>query len=312
MDDQRFDDLTRRFAGRATSRRNVLRTAGAGIISSVASALRLGGAEAAPPPGKGKCPTGQTKCRGTCVATSTDPANCGQCSTTCTSGITCCGGQCRACSAPRTLNPTTCACDCPACSVNQAPDPTSCACGCPSGTTLCGGQCVSTSCPSGQVFNTTTCGCGCVTGTALCNGQCMSTLCSTGQTFSTTTCACECSNTCAAPQVLNTSTCACECPGGCGICETCDPVRGCVSTGVDGFVVNARPPCGSGPQGCFCTTDKNGRGYCSSGGSCEGQTLTCATDADCEAKFGAGSVCAPTAAPGCFGGVACLTPCPNP
>lgn len=171
--------------------------------------------------------------------------------------------------------------------------PSARACGqtcCTGGQICCGGTCVA----NNTTTNCLTCGTAC-TGGKVCGAA-----------------GCVCPNACAAPLVLNTTTCACECSGGCSVCEACDPVRGCVSTGVDSFVVFARPPCGSGPTGCFCSTDKSGQGYCASSGSCQAQTLTCITDADCEAQYGPGSVCAPTASPGCFGGVACLTPCANP
>jgi len=40
------------------------------------------------------CPPGQTSCAGTCVDTSTDPANCGSCGNACPQGATCEGGAC--------------------------------------------------------------------------------------------------------------------------------------------------------------------------------------------------------------------------
>jgi hypothetical protein len=44
--------------------------------------------------GDGSCQAGQTFCGGGCVDTKSDPSNCGQCSNTCGSGLTCVGGQC--------------------------------------------------------------------------------------------------------------------------------------------------------------------------------------------------------------------------
>lgn len=61
---------------------------------------------------------------------------------------------------------------------------------CPTGTTLCGGNCVSNVCPQGQAFNHSTCRCECPTGQELCGGQCV-TSCSEG-VLDPTTCQCVC------------------------------------------------------------------------------------------------------------------------
>jgi hypothetical protein len=331
VDEQRFDALVKRLA--RSSRRQVLARLLGGLAAVVgmhevdarkkrdkkghdkkrvrASAAKGGasctpGGPCAP---NGKCCPGEKCVNGTCASPCKGKGKGGGCP----AGTTCCNGACvPSCVSPRVLDPTTCACGgcpsgCPAPPTHQ--DPTTCGCSCPAITcgpdtvqdpTTC--QCVCTlTCQGPKVLDPSTCTCGCPPVT-----------CSGLQVVDPATCECACPNSCAAPQVVNPSTCACECGGGCGTCEACDPERGCVSTGVDSFVVNQRPPCGSGPQGCFCTTDKDGRGFCSSGGACEGQSFNCATDADCAVRYGPGAICAPTASPSCFGGVACLTPCPNP
>lgn len=44
----------------------------------------------------GKCEPGQTKCKGKCLDTATDPLNCGACGNACSTGESCVSGACRA------------------------------------------------------------------------------------------------------------------------------------------------------------------------------------------------------------------------
>ena len=71
------------------------------------------------------CPEGKSSCNDRCVNLDRNENHCGSCSNRCVEGQECVGGVCQ----------------------------------CLSGTTLCGGQCVSTTCPEGQTFNTDTCQC---------------------------------------------------------------------------------------------------------------------------------------------------------
>lgn len=49
---------------------------------------------AAPDTGPPPCPTGETRCSGTCLNTNTDVNNCGMCGRICATGATCSGGLC--------------------------------------------------------------------------------------------------------------------------------------------------------------------------------------------------------------------------
>ena len=73
---------------------------------------------------------------------------------------------------------------------------------CPSGTTACGGACISCSPPFQVDPDPVTCQC-----------KCPPTLCNAPFILNPTTCQCECPPiSCAAPLVPNSSTCRCECP----------------------------------------------------------------------------------------------------
>lgn len=87
MDAQRFDHLTRMIA-RRTSRRTLLRGAGAGAVLSMLGGAGLQPARAA------VCAEGQLDCGGVCIDTCCDNANCGGCGIVCTSGQTCFEGVC--------------------------------------------------------------------------------------------------------------------------------------------------------------------------------------------------------------------------
>lgn len=130
MDGKRFDVLAREWAT-ARSRR----VFGSGLLAfGIGGGLALGRVsqsdsrkrkkkgkkkKSKPPTG---CATGTVLCGETCVATASDPANCGRCGVRCGPDQACCSGQCR----------------------NLMADEQHCsACGaeCPTGKTCCGGMC---------------------------------------------------------------------------------------------------------------------------------------------------------------------------
>ena len=93
VEDQRFDELTRRFA-RPISRRQAFKVLVVSLVGGAFAGLSRGLTQAA------TCPSGQTNCRaadGTphCVNTSTDTNNCGACKTQCPKGATCVNGTCK-------------------------------------------------------------------------------------------------------------------------------------------------------------------------------------------------------------------------
>ena len=106
MDPNQFDQFTKALATN-TSRRQALKTFAATAFGGILALSGLGTAFA-----KKKCPPGSTNCHGTCVNTSTDPNNCGNCGTVCASGV-CNNGVCTCgtggCASACPGNP---ACDC--------------------------------------------------------------------------------------------------------------------------------------------------------------------------------------------------------
>jgi hypothetical protein len=136
--------------------------------------------------GEGGCPSGYTSCGGRCTDTRYDNQNCGRCGNVCPANASCQNGVCTGGACPsgqqRCTTSTTTYCadlqtdenNCGECG-NVCPDDQECVggqCECPSGTTECGGQCVSNECPSGEEFNPDTCMCeavGCTAGTS-CTG----------------------------------------------------------------------------------------------------------------------------------------------
>ena len=93
------------------------------------------------PSGEGRicgCPTGQARCGDRCVNLQRNERHCGSYFNRCREGSECVGGVCQGG-------------------------------GCPRGTTLCGGQCVTSLCSGGQAFNPSTCQCApCPPGTTIC------------------------------------------------------------------------------------------------------------------------------------------------
>jgi hypothetical protein len=154
VEEHNLDSLARDLASGSISRRQAVRWMGGALLGSVLALVPGVEAFAAPQkPPQGRCPTGFVNCRGTCVRTESNPSHCGGCFIQCSPNETCCSGECSdLCSDP--LNCGFCGNACLEGGVCQG-----CSCVCPSGTTECGGRCVSDSCPEGQVFNPSTCQC---------------------------------------------------------------------------------------------------------------------------------------------------------
>ena len=102
--------------------------------------------------GGASCTAPLARCEGTCVATASDPDNCGACGTKCTTGEFCVAGACKT-----TCPLTVCAGAC----TDTALDPANCgSCGssCPTGDSCAAGKCVAaTSCPPPQTTCAGTC-----------------------------------------------------------------------------------------------------------------------------------------------------------
>lgn len=134
------------------------------------------------------------------------------------------------------------------------------ACACPSGTTFCGGSCVSNTCGTNETLNSTTCQCECISGATRCGDNCVST-CPSGQQLNTNTCQCEC--------ISGTSPCAFNGNGICGeradssgtVCYCaidCICPVGCVATSCEGC-----------PAGSVCVSTADSPGVrCGSGFAC--------------------------------------------
>jgi hypothetical protein len=170
-----FDELAKGLASGTISRSRALRLAGASLLGVLLGGLpmRLAGTQTTCPYNYASCGSGRYCCGGNCVDLSTSNTNCGYCGNACPSGQTCQGGRCSSGGCPsgqqRCTTSTSSYCanlqtdrnNCGFCG-NVCPSGQNCVggqCGCPSGTTLCGGNCVSNECPSGQQFNPDTCRC---------------------------------------------------------------------------------------------------------------------------------------------------------
>ena len=138
--DDSFDELAKGFASGTTSRRRVLRLMGSALVGAALASFS-GIAWAAPPEGRGRCPSPEDRrCRGVCTNVVFDRFNCGRCGNVCAAGEGCCGGRCVS------LNTTE---NCGGCSVgcHKAEICVNGTCQCPqAGQTLCANEC----CPEGH------------------------------------------------------------------------------------------------------------------------------------------------------------------
>ena len=119
-----------------------------------------------PPSDRPSCPSGMTRCAGTCVDTSSDPSNCGSCGIRCQDAQICSNGICVCPSGLELCNG-----EC----VNPLYDPDNCG--------SCGNKCILGVCINGQ------CQLNCPEGHYFSNGQCIPfTICSVGQIQCGSTC----------------------------------------------------------------------------------------------------------------------------
>ena len=89
-----LDELSRALAEGTIPRRKALRMVG-GMLLGTALASIPGMAWAAPPEGRGRCPSPEDRrCRGVCTNVVFDRFNCGRCGNVCAEGEGCCGGRC--------------------------------------------------------------------------------------------------------------------------------------------------------------------------------------------------------------------------
>jgi hypothetical protein len=202
------------------------------------------------------CPAGSTLCGDNCVTNcpSGRTLNPSTCECDCTSG-TPCGTQC--CQTGFTCVNGTCCPDAQVCdtgtSVTCCPEGRVCesgVCQCPTGTTLCGGSCVSTTCSENQFFDPSTCTCvACRQNGGTCSGgnQCCSGNCSSG------TCACQPSGT---PGCTDDSQCC---------SNICSPAGRCCT--------DAGGPCNAALDCCGIMC-QNGR-CCRTSGSCTNSNQCC-------------------------------------
>jgi len=251
-----FDDLAKGLA-KETSRRNILRMLGIGVVGGAVAAAGVRRTEAAP------------TCRALGEA--------------CQSDVSCCGGNAAGtgslfCQQVGATGAHRCECNVGAgfeqCN-NQCVPAGTCGQpqGCPTGTETCtpsGGtaSCYAT-CTGGTVRNLTTCACECASGQVLCNGSCVAAcsgnqvlnsscqcVCPTGtQTCTPTGGSAACYPTCPSGQVF-TSSCTCGCPAGSTFCNgQCVPLTaGQVCPGCHNKVFNA--------QCCSCENPGQPSGKC--------------------------------------------------
>jgi hypothetical protein len=104
-----------------------------------------------------------------------------------------------------------------------------------------------------------------------------------------------------------------DCNGGICTSGACEPAphQGICTAGDDFCTIGSLVNCGTVVGACFCLVRPNGLSFCAQNASgCQG----CTSDADCEGRFGSGTVCVRgMGVCGCgTGGSACFSPCPTP
>jgi Stigma-specific protein, Stig1 len=135
-----LDELSRALAEDTIPRRKALRMVG-GMLLGTALASIPGMAWAAPPEGRGPCPSPEDRrCRGVCTNVVFDRFNCGRCGNECATGEDCCGGRC----VPLNTRDN---CGCCGCGCLEAEICVNGSCQCPEpGQTVCANVC----CPQGH------------------------------------------------------------------------------------------------------------------------------------------------------------------
>ena len=158
-----FGAVRRQAEGGESSRGAMKAIAGAILAIVLAAPVFARDASAAP------CPSGRTKCFGTCCAAGQVCVNKGAgASCQCPSGTFLCDGECVGSSDE----------NCGFCG-NTCPENTTCvngSCQCAAGTVFCGGECVSTQCDTGETFDFSSCSCvpvpsGCTATGGLCTSK---------------------------------------------------------------------------------------------------------------------------------------------
>lgn len=214
----------------------------------------------------GVCPTGQTSCKGVCVDTKKDRANCGTCGKSCSPGNVCSDGQCQlSCQVGLVECEGTCVStsqdrehcgECGnACAQGEVCSGGHCLLFCQEGLTDCEGSCVDIDtdrrhcgacgevCAAGEVCDGGECALSCQVGLTECAGTCVDTDTSRQHCGS-------CGKSCASGEVCSNGECRVSCQDKLTECG-----GGCVNTQTD------RKHCGSCDEACD-------PGEVCSGGSC--------------------------------------------
>ena len=192
MDERRFDAIAR-FLDAIQTRRGTLRATLVGVIGLAVLADPLPGEAVNKKRRKqrrkkrrrNRCPSGKTRCGGSCVNLKTDPRNCGacfkdcdddevcsngECGDDCTRGLTLCNGVC----IDTDTNDANCGRCGRACVAGQTCVGGDCEQECPAGQTLCDEECIDT---KTDPENCGACGRECESGAVCFNGVCGCTVC---------------------------------------------------------------------------------------------------------------------------------------
>jgi uncharacterized repeat protein (TIGR01451 family) len=256
----------------------------------------------------GACPSGQTSCSGVCVATRTDPGNCGSCGNACTGGHVCsngqcsltCGGgttQCGSACIDTNVDPNNCGGCGHACATGQLCSAGQCATQCGGGLSTCPGAggdgggtplCVdeqtdpdhcggcSNVCPSGNACGAGKCSVACPGAEVNCNGLCINP--SNDDQYCGATGACGAGSAgsagtqCPAGEVCNAGSCSVSCPGNEINCS-----GRCIDPSSDQHHCGATAGCGANDAGGAGAQCPSGQ-VCASGQcsvSCPGSEINC-------------------------------------
>jgi hypothetical protein len=287
LEDQQFDELTKKLAGRV-SRRTAVKAAVATAVGGVFALGKVAGAGAAFSQtckcNGQPCFLDSQCCSGSCSGHLNGVKVC-----ECLPGSTACQGAGAV---------TNCVPNCPA---GQVLNAGTCTCGCPANTTTCvaGGVTHCLTCTGGAVPGPSCTGCVCPTGTTTCtNNGATTCLACAGGAVPNQTC-----STCV-PATGATCTVNTDCPSG-QICSGGKCVANSPFCPVPGPTFNT---CGTGcgPVGdCFCDTDTEGATHCYENFFCDAPLgAPCTSSSQCPS----GSSCI-NASNGC-GASYCVPECP--